>query len=406
MTKNATQLIAVREYLKVVRKKSFWAMVLLLPTFYIGVSVLSGKSTESVEKKIAEQVKTATRIIIVDQTGLIPDAQIVTPLERSVDPAAAHAAVRAGEADAAIIYPADLKATRAVTTYVKDNGIVSRGRFDELATSLVKQSILTQINDPATIALFNTPLTVDKTVYADGEPVVTTIEAFILPILAVVIYFLLTITASSYMLMSVSEEKENRMIETILSIVTPRQLIWGKLAATVGLAVTQLATLAVFGIIAYQVSASVLPIEIDWSLVQISLWQAVLTVFFISTGFVFMASLMVGIGGAMPSYRDAQQASPLFIILSILPIYFAMVLIADPSGPIARLTSYIPFMSPLVLTFRTSIDALPVWEQILGIVVMLGYVALGLYLAFRLFEIGSLELGKRISLKGAFKRRA
>jgi ABC-2 type transport system permease protein len=404
MTKNATRIVATREYLKVVRKKSFWLMVLLLPIFYIAVSVISGMSGESVQKKITEQAKAAARIIIVDQGNFISDANIVKPIERSNDAASASQAVRAGQADAAFIYPADLNTSFKIIAYIKDDGIIARGRFDQLAVNLIKQSILEKVGNPEQIALYNAPLTLNKTVYADGKAIVTSIEAFILPILAVVVFFLLTITSSSYMLMSVSEEKENRMIETILSIVTPRQLIWGKLIAMVGLAFTQLIVLAAFGVVAYQVSTNVLPIDINWSLVHLDAWQVLLTAFFISAGFVFMASLMVGIGAAMPTYRDAQQASPLFIITSILPVYFAMVLIAEPSGLIARITSYFPFMSPLVLTFRASINALPVWEQLLGIAVTLVYVALGLYLAFKLFEIGSLETGRKVSLKSAFKK--
>lgn len=399
MTKQAARIIAVREYSKVVRKKSFWLMVLLLPVFYIAVSVISGLSGESVERKIVDQAKAAKRIIIVDQSGFISDESLVKPLERGTDPQAAQQAVRDGQADAAFVYPSDITTTHQVVAYVHDDGIIARGRFDELGTKLVKQSILAQIQDPDDIALFNANLKLEKTVFADGEAVVTSIEAFILPIFAVVIFFLLTITSSSYMLMSVSEEKENRLIETMLSIVSPRQLIWGKLAAMVGLALTQLVVLAVFGIVAYQASSTILPIDINWSLVDLNAWQILLTVFFIGAGFVFMSSLMVGIGSAMPTYRDAQQASPLFIITSILPVYFAIVLIADPMGTVAKATSYIPFMSPLVLTFRASIGALPVWEQILGIVVTLVYLGLGLFLAFKLFEIGSLETGKKVSLK-------
>lgn len=218
------------------------------------------------------------------------------------------------------------------------------------------------------------------------------------------IYFLLVITSASFMLMAISEEKENRMIETIRSMVTPRQLIWGKLLAMIGLALTQLVVLALYGIIAYQASTKILPVHIDWSLVHLGLWQVLLTAYFIFSGFVLMASLMVGIGAAMPSYRDAQQASPLFIIGSILPVYFASILLADPSGLVARVTSYVPFMSPLVLTFRASVGALSVWEQIIGIVVSTGYILIGLYAAFKLFEIGSLEYGKKIGFRNILKK--
>jgi ABC-2 type transport system permease protein len=186
--------------------------------------------------------------------------------------------------------------------------------------------------------------------------------------------------------------------------VKPRQLIWGKLWAMVGLSFTQLAVLAAYSTLAYQASTKVLPISIDWSLVHIGIWQLALTAFFIVAGFIVMAALMVGIGAAMPTYREAQQASPIFIIFSILPIYFAMVLIADPSGTVARITSYVPFMSPLILTFRMSIGALPPLEQVIAILVSLAYLIGSMYLAFLLFEFGSLETSRKVSLKNVFRR--
>lgn len=401
---NPLLLVAQREYFKVVRKPSFWILILLLPTFYIVVSIISGSSAGTVEKKIIEQAKGAKRVLIIDQSGLISSDLLVAPLERFTDQQAAQEAVRTEAADAAIIYPSDLTTGKTITAYVVDTGFISRGRFDALGQSLLKQSILGRLADPASAVLVATPPKVSTTVYDQGEKIVTSIEAFLLPIMAVVIYFLLTITSVNYMLMAISEEKENRMIETIRSMVTSRQLIWGKLLAMVGLAFTQLVVLVVYGAIAYQVSTKILPIHINWSLVDIGAWQAVLTAFFIVGGFTFMASLMVGIGAAMPSYRDAQQASPLFIITSILPIYFAAVLLADPGGLVARITSYVPLMSPLVLTFRASVDALPWWEQALGILATLVYLGIGLYVAFKLFELGSLELGRKISLKQVVRK--
>lgn len=401
---NPLLLVAQREYWKVIRKLSFWVLILLLPTFYIVVSIISGTSAGTVEKKIAEQAKGAKRVIVVDQSGFISPALIQSPLEASSDAQVAQEVVRQGQADAAIVYPAGLQEGQTITAYVVDTGLISRGRFDALAQLLLKQSILSKLPNPTDATLVVTPPKVATTVYANGEKVLISIEAYILPIVAVVIYFLLTITSVSYMLMSIAEEKENRMIETIRSIVTSQDLIWGKLLAMVGLAFTQLVVLVVYGVIAYNVSTKVLPISLDWSLVHINVWQGLLTAFFVVGGFTFMASLMVGIGAAMPSYRDAQQASPLFIITSILPIYFATVLLADPSGVVARITSYVPLMSPLVLTFRASVGALPWWEQLLGIVATLVYLAIGLYLAFKLFELGSLELGRKVSLKELAKK--
>lgn len=401
---NPLVLIAKREYTKVIRRKSFWIIILLIPTFYIVVSIISGSSAGTVQKKIEASAKGAKRIVIVDQSGLIAPALIKAPLETMTDPSAAQQAVQQGKADAAFVYPADITTSHAIQSYIVDSGLISRGRFDPLAQSLLEQSILSQLSNPKDVALVQTPPKVTTTVYAHGVKIVTSIEAYILPIVAVVVYFLLVVTSVSYMLMAIAEEKENRMIETIRSMVTPRQLIWGKLLAMIGLAITQVVVLAVYGVIAYQVSTKILPVHINWSLVHFGVWQLILTVYFILSGFALMAAVMVGIGAAMPSYRDAQQASPLFILTSILPVYFAAILLADPSGTVARITSYVPFMSPLVLTFRASVSALPVWEQTVSIIVSAVYVWLGLYLAFKLFELGSLEVSKKISLKHILKR--
>lgn len=397
-------LIAQREYLKVVRKKSFWVIILLIPTFYIIVSVISGSSAGTVQKKIEEQAKGAKRIVVVDRSGLIAPSLIRPPLEAMSDSAAAQRAVQQGTADAAFIYPTDIVTSHTITSYVVDTGIISRGRFDPLAQSLLQQGILSQLSNPKDAALVATPPKVQTTVYANGVKIVTSIEAYIVPILAIVVYFLLVVTSVSYMLMAMAEEKENRMIETIRSMVTSRQLIWGKLLAMIGLGFTQVVVLGIYAVIAYQASTKILPIHIDWSLVHVGVWQLLLTIYFIVSGFSVMASVMVGISAAMPSYRDSQQATPLFILTSILPIYFASILLADPSGIVAKITSYVPFMSPLVLTFRASVDALPVWEQILGIAASAVYVVLGLFAAFKLFDLGSLEYGRKLSFVHLLKR--
>ncbi len=402
--RNPLLLIAKREYLKVVRKKSFWVIILLIPTFTAIVSVISGNSANTIQKHIEQQVKGAKRIIIVDKSGLIAPAFIKTPLEAMADAQAAQTAVQQGKADAALVYPADIASSHVMQSYVVDTGLISRGRFDALGQSLLQQSILAKLPNPSDAALIATPPKVQATVYAKGQKIITSIEAYILPILAVVIYFLLTVTSVNYMLMAMSEEKENRMIETIRSMVTPQQLIWGKLLAMIGLAFTQVMTLAIYGVIAYQVSTKILPVHIDWSLVHFGVWQLILTIYFIVSGFAVMAAMMVGIGAAMPSYRDAQQVSPLFLLTSILPIYFFSILLADPSGSVARITSYVPFMSPLVLTFRASVGALPVIEQIIGIIVSALYVVISFYVAFKLFEVGSLEFGKKVSLKNILRR--
>jgi len=402
--KNSIFLIAKKEYLKIVRKPSFWIMILIVPILYLVLAAISGMSTESVQKKAEEEVKEAKAILVVDEAGLINDELILGVFQRHGDAKVAKEKAKDGEVDAAFVYPEDIRESKTIQVFAQETSFVSRGRFDYFAQNLLKQSILQEIEDPVKIALFSEDLNLATTLYKEGKEVDQRFEFFIVPIASVIIYFLLVMFSSSFMLSSVSEEKENRMIETILSIVKPRQLIWGKIAGLTAVSFTQFFALAALMIVIILVSTNIFPIEIDWSAIDVSIWQVITAIFYIITGFLFLSSIMVGVGAAMPKYREAQQFSAIFIILSIFPIYFGAILIADPGGTVARIVSYTPFTAPLILLFRSSVDALPIWESVIGMIVVVLYVGIGLYLAFKLFEIGSLELSKKISFKSVFQK--
>lgn len=397
-------IVAKKEYLKIVRKPSFWIMILIVPTIYLILAAISGMSAKSVEKKVEEETKEAKIILVVDEAGLISDKLVLGVFQDFEDVEEAKEKAKNGEVDAAFVYPKDIIESKTIQIFAQDTSLVSRNRFNFFAENLLKQSILQEIENPEKIALFSEKLNLATTLYKEGEEVDQRFEVFIVPIVSVIIYFLLVMFSSGFMLSSVAEEKENRMIETLLSVVKSRQLIWGKIIGLTGVSITQLLTLVALMIVIVMVSTNIFPIEIDWSAVEVNAWQVITAIFYIVTGFLFLSSVMVGVGAAMPKYREAQQFSSIFIILSIIPIYFAAILVADPAGPVARIVSYTPFTASLILLFRSSVGALPVWESLIGMVVVVIYVGIGFYLSFKLFEIGSLELSKRISFKSIFQK--
>lgn len=407
--KNKILLVAKREYIKIVKKPSFWILLFIIPILYVILMAIMGVSTKSVEDKIAQEAKEAKQILIIDETGLIRDDLINDDLitagfTRADNKKDAIDLVQNGEADALFVYPEDIVQSQEIELFAKETSLVSRSRFDNMAHWLLNQSLLQEIDDSEKIALFNADLTLKKILFKDGEEVDQRFEVFIIPIISILVYFLLTFLSASYMLSSVAEEKENRMIETVLSTISPRELIWGKIIGLTGVAFTQLIALGALGGIAILVSQNVFTVAIDWSAIDVNVWQIVSAIFYIITGFLFLSSIMVGLGAAMPRYREAQQLSGIFILLTVIPIYFAQILIADPSGTIARIASFTPFTAPLILLFRGSIDALPLWESFLGMAVAVAYVVIGFYIAFKLFEFGSLELSKKISVVSIFRK--
>ncbi|MCA9392030.1 ABC transporter permease [candidate division WWE3 bacterium] len=394
--------VAKRQYVQTIRKKSFWLATLLFPTFIIFVSFISGYTSTQSEKKVKEEVAKVDRIFVLDESGVINSDLLQSPYVVANEKNAAIAEVMQDQADAFFYYPSDLATGQKIEVYTQDTGLISYGRFDSVARQLLQTSILLKVGDADLISLYAAPIDVQTTYYKDGQTVSLKVEDFIVPIFSLVIYFTLVFMGTNFLLSSVSEEKENRMIEIVLTAMNSRDLIWGKIVGLVGIVLTQLIVLISLAGVGLWFTLEKLPFNIDLAAIPLDSFQITVSLFFIAAGFLMIAAIMVGVGAAMPTYREAQQFSSIFIILAIMPVYFVTLIVTDPTGVVARVTSYIPLTSPLVLLGRSALGGLPAWEAIVGIVVNVAYVVGAFYLAFRLFEIGSLEFNQKLSIKRLF----
>jgi ABC-2 type transport system permease protein len=107
---------------------------------------------------------------------------------------------------------------------------------------------------------------------------------------------------------------------------------------------------------------------------------------------------MAGVGALVPTAREAGGLVAFFLICALSPFYFITALVADPTGSTAVITSYFPLTAPLVLVLRNALGALSPTEIGLSIVAMAAYIAIAFVLAVKLFELGALEYGQRLSL--------
>ena len=405
MKNNKLLLVAIREYIRTIRKPTFWLATIIFPVFMFGVTYISGYSAQYTEDKVKEEIQQVKRILIVNETGLINPNFIQAPYEliNSIDEGVSE--VKNNQAEVLFVYPNDIALSKSIQIFTQDEGIISYGKYTPVAQELLKQIILSEVNDPTKIALFNSPIQANTTYFKNGVENDVRLEKYIVPIVALILYFVMVFMGTNFLLMSVSEEKENRMMEIVLTTVTSKQLIWGKIVGLVGIVISQLIVLVTLGGIGLWFTLDRLPIQIDFSLIPISVLGIGLNLFYIFAGFLMIATAMVGVGAAMPTYRDAQQFSSFFIIAAIAPIYFVTIILADPNGLVARITSYFPLTSPLIFLGRNALGALPTWEALISIPLLIIYVAIGFWIAFKLFEFGSIEYKDKLSLKQLFNKR-
>ena len=190
-------------------------------------------------------------------------------------------------------------------------------------------------------------------------------------------------TASTFLLQSVSEEKENRTIEILLSTVKDAELITGKV---IGLGTAALIQVGIWiGLAALGLGAIAQRLQIPLEISRIPIDHILVGILSLLIGFMIFAAIMIGIGALAPNYKDAQQYSSIFVIGSILPLYVMQIILEDIHGTLAVFLYYFPLTSPLVLVTRFCLGNLAMWEVIAGFGVLLLFTLLSIFLAARFF---------------------
>lgn len=218
----------------------------------------------------------------------------------------------------------------------------------------------------------------------------------ILPFAFMMLIYVATITGGQYLMMGTLEEKSSRVMEVILSAVSPKEILLGKL---VGQGLVGLAVLAIYGAVGLAVARRFdalqsIPMNIlPWAVV-----------FFIMA-YAFLGSLMLAVGSAVTEIREAQALYTPITISIILPFLLIMPIMQNPSSLLARIASFFPPTTPYAMVMRLSQPSVPVplWELIATAVV--GFIGVGVvvWAAAKIFRVGVLMYGKPPSLMGLIK---
>lgn len=200
---------------------------------------------------------------------------------------------------------------------------------------------------------------------------------------------------------SVLEEKNNRIVEVIVSSVRATHLMTGKVLGMASVALLQVAIWVSFSVLLAS-QGGMLSRRFGMNAgafrslqLPAGVWAAVL-VFFV-LGFVLYASIYAAAGSAVTSEQEAQQmAMPLMLPLFI-PLVFIQPVLTDPLGSTARMMSLIPFTSPLVMPMRAVATDIPAWEIAASIALLVVSVLAVLWLAGKIYRVGVLSTGKKPS---------
>lgn len=401
------------EYLTIVRQPSFWIAMIAIPVIIAVVVALNIFSSQASSEKFEEIAKELTNVAIVDESGLI-NKDVVTAagltLHSTQKTAALREEVRDQKREALVVYPSNLQEKRSYRIYLSSNDLTKMGSVGTLADNLLETSVFLPLKTPEAIALAQDGASSEVTMYRDGEETAG-LNEFIAPGIFVLLFYIIFAFSVSYMLTSVSEEKENRSMEMVLTYVKPRILIVGKLLGVSLVTLTQIAFFAILAVLGYiilqQTSATgtvTLPAGINLTETTIAFWPIFFGFAFLIVGFLMFAGYMTATAAAAPSSKEANNFSAVFFVGAFIPFYFIMLMITSPESPLVKFLTFFPLTSPVVALIRNTVGNMSLLESWLALLTMTFFMVVSIWIAVKAFRLGALEYSQTIKLSKLFKK--
>lgn len=385
-------LVAKHEFLTNITKRSFLIAALGVPLFIIilmGVIILVSVSAETDASALGV-------IGYVDQADVL--AQLPDDLEATYraypDVEAAQAALDAEEIGAYFTLPENYFETGRVEVIATSN--FPEALEDEITLILrtnlsgtMTDDLAERISDPVGNNIIRV-LDSGREITEEGI-----FGLFLTPIVFTVVFMLASQATSSYLMSSVVEEKSNRIMEILITSVTPMQLLFGKIIGLGLLGLVQLAIWAVVVVVIIIVGRdnpvlSGVYIPTDMAIVAV--------VYFLLTYFL-LSSLMAGAGAVIGSEQESRQFAGIFSLGFTIPFILIISFLTDPNGVLVTALTLIPFTAPVSVILLMAFSSIPVWQLALSITILLATTLFVIWASARIFRWSLLMYGKRPSLR-------
>ena len=429
-------IIIQREFNERVRKKSFIITTILMPVLMI---VLIIAPALIMEYSRGEQ-KT---IAVIDDSGLVaPQLQSNEELRFEPTDLSTEEARRSLTDRFGVLYigsdilenPSNVKLYANASSSLSIESNITGQIEDILEAEKLKayhidnlQQILDEVKTTVTLQTFRN----DKSQEAESQAQSSTVATAAGYILGFVLYMFLLIYGSMVM-QSVIEEKNNRVLEVVVSSVRPFDLMLGKI---LGVALVAVVQVLIWGVLIFAVGAIVLPQlmpaemmagvqamqqgmpdaaamgDMDPEMLQavaaVTDTGYILKIFvclllFVFGGYLLYSAMFAAVGSAVDNVQDASQLQMPVTLPIILALLMMLAVIKDPNSSLAFWFSIIPFTSPVVMMARIPYD-IPLWEIVLSLVVLYASFVAMVWFAGKIYRVGIFMYGKKPTFKELLK---
>ena len=428
-------LITTREYLNKITNKTFILSTFLTPLLIVGliffIGYLSNLNNETVKN-----------ISVIDETGIVYEKLksskfLKYDLIQNLSLEEARIFSK-NKSDYGLVYIPNLISPNAIAdsiSFISEDSpsfTIINNLESQLEKILTNENFkiegldINEINESKVyVNLFQETFEGEKTTKTDG--LVKLIFGMVLGMLLYIFIF----AYGSMIMMSVIEEKTNRIIEIVISSVKPFELMTGKIIGTSLAGLTQFIVWGVLFFVFSTIVSSLFGItsipgnpsdaqvmlsasegsgissdslEIISAFINLPLTNILVAfVLYFLGGYLLYASIFAAIGAAVDNQTDAQQFLMPITIILIVALYVGILTVPeDPNGIVAQIFSFIPLTSPVVMMMRIPYGV-PVFEQIISVLILFLSVILIIWIAAKIYRIGILMYGKKPTYRELLK---
>lgn len=423
-------IIIAREFLQRVTKKSFIITTILFPVLMIGLMIapaliMAFSTTETKE------------IYVIDHSGIVAqnlkssdEVSFVIADEGATDTLRTHGnsygvlfignniVEKPGNVQLYTGEASSMAVERTITSQMEE--IIKDEKLKQYNIENINE-ILRNVETTVTLQTFRTDSDNEESTSSSSM-----VSYAIGTLLSLVLYMFLLMYGQMVMT-SIIEEKNNRVLEVMVSSVKPTQLMVGKILGIGSVAVTQI---AIWGVLISSAVGILLPmllpadimaqatalnagtLDSSASNVDADLLGVIaaagnvayivklfaLMAAFLLGGFLFYASMFAAIGSAVDNIQDASQLQTAAIMPIIIALVISMSVATDPNSPLAFWTSLVPFTSPMIMMMRIPFG-IATWEIALSLGILYISIIGMIWIAAKIYRVGIFMYGKKPSLK-------
>ena len=207
--------------------------------------------------------------------------------------------------------------------------------------------------------------------------------------------YIITLTFGSMVANSVIEEKSNRIMETLITMAKPMELFFGKVLGICAVGLTQIAVILGSGLIMLKTSGTSLEV-----LSSLNLNASIIFAFvaFFLLGYLTFSMLYAAVASLATSSQDVNSSMGAITLVFVGVFLLAMNCMFNIESTLAKVFSYIPFASPLIMFERIVLSKVTFMEILITTIINVGFIILVGFFSSKLYKKGTLHYGKKASL--------